>query len=163
MALVKGGKRVENAFVSVRDAADLPADGAVIVPLDLWQSKRDALLARGEPLGVRLASDEHPESIRDDVDDFQVIALEFPTFRDGRAYSYARLLRERYGFEGELRAVGDVLLEQLHYMDRVGFDAFEIPAESAVDDWVTACNDLQVWYQPTNDGRDTAMDRRRRG
>ena len=85
------------------------------------------------------------------------MALEFPKFRDGRAYSYARLLRERYGFEGELRAVGDVLLEQLFFMLRTGFDAFEIESPNPLEDYRTALADFSVWYQPAADGRPTAM------
>ncbi len=81
----------------------------------------------------------------------------FPKFRDGRAYSYARLLRERYGFEGELRAVGDVLLEQLFFMLRTGFNAFELTAEDPLGAYRTALGDLSVFYQPTGDGRATAL------
>ena len=91
----------------------------------------------------------------------RVVALEFPKFRDGRAYSYARLLRERYGFKGELRAVGEVLLEQLFFMLRTGFDAFEIESADPLEDYRTALADFSVWYQPTADGRPTAMQLRR--
>ena len=83
-------------------------------------------------------SDQSPELIADDVQRFALVALEFPKFRDGRAYSYARLLRERYGFKGELRAVGDVLLEQLFFMLRTGFDAFELQQSAG-----SRCGDYQ--------------------
>ena len=75
---------------------------------------------------------------------FAVIALDFPAFGDGRAYSSARLLRDRYSYRGELRAVGDVLLEQLHFMNRVGFDAFAIKSDDAVRDWEIAAADIRV-------------------
>ncbi len=91
-----------------------------------------------------------------------MIALEFPAFKDGRAYSHARLLRERFGFQGELRAVGDVLLEQLHFMQRVGFDAFEIDSADPLGDYQTAVADFSVWYQPATDSRPTAVDLRHR-
>ena len=126
MSLIKGGEIVADPFVDASAAAEIPASGAVIVSLDQWRAQRDALLARGTPLGIRLHSDQSPEAIADDVRRFELIALEFPKFRDGRAYSYARLLRERYGFKGELRAVGDVLMEQLFFMVRTGFDAFDL-------------------------------------
>jgi uncharacterized protein (DUF934 family) len=87
---------------------------------------------------------------------------EFPRFRDGRAYSYARLLRERYGFEGEIRAVGDVLMEQLMFMLRVGFDAFEISEQNPLEAYRTAVGEFSVWYQPTGDGRPTAVSLRHR-
>src|SRR5690606_10346794 len=110
MALVKNGELVESSFVDVSAAEAIPPTGPVIVSLEQWQTQREALLERGTPLGIRLHSDQHPEAIAGDLSHFDVVALEFPKFRDGRAYSYARLLRERYGFKGELRAVGDVLL-----------------------------------------------------
>jgi uncharacterized protein (DUF934 family) len=160
MPLIRGGKQVEDSWARASETSELPESGAVIVTLELWQERRVDLIARGEPLGVRLRSDQHADEIADDLEHFQLIELEFPVFRDGRAYSTARLLR-RQGYAGELRAVGDVLLEQLHYMDRVGFDAFEIDSQHAVDDWVTACKDLTVWYQPSGDGRETALQHRR--
>lgn len=115
------------------------------------------LVGRGQPIGVLLASDEHPEIIGDDVDQLDLIALDFPTFRDGRAYSGARLIRERFGFTGELRAVGDVHLEQLHYMQRVGFDTFETDSEHAEQDFALAAKDFSVWYQSSGDQRQPAL------
>jgi len=163
MSLIKGGKLVEDAFVDASGAEAIPPAGPVIVSLAQWQSQRDALLVRGTPLGLRLHSDQSPEAIADDVQHFALIALEFPKFRDGRAYSYARLLRERYGFKGELRAVGDVLMEQLLFMVRTGFDAFDVQqSPDPVAAFETALKDFTVWYQPTGDGRPTAMQLRRR-
>jgi uncharacterized protein (DUF934 family) len=163
MALIKAGKRVEDPFVDASAAEAIPPSGPVIVSLAQWQAQRDALLARGTPLGIRLHSDQSPEAIADDVKHFAAIALEFPKFRDGRAYSYARLLRERYGFKGELRAVGDVLMEQLFFMVRTGFDAFDVQqSPDPVAAFETALKDFSVWYQPTGDGRPTAMQLRRR-
>jgi len=163
MALIKAGKRVEDPFVDASGADAIPPSGSVIVSLAQWQAQRDALLARGTPLGIRLHSDQSPEAIADDVQHFAVIALEFPKFRDGRAYSYARLLRERYGFKGELRAVGDVLMEQLFFMLRTGFDAFDVQqSPDPVAAFETALKDFSVWYQPTGDGRPTAMQLRHR-
>lgn len=160
MALIKNGKIVTDAFVDA--AAGIPPTGAIIVTLEQWQAERAALLARGTPLGIRLHSDQSPEVIAGDVAHFAVVALEFPKFRDGRAYSYARLLRERYGFKGELRAVGDVLLEQLFFMMRTGFDAFEVNSADPLRDYEVALADFSVWYQPTGDGRPTAMQLRHR-
>lgn len=155
MALIKDGKIVADTFVDA--SSGIPPTGAVIVTLEQWQAEREALLARGTPLGLRLHSDQSPELIASDVGHFAVIALEFPKFRDGRAYSYARLLRERYGYKGELRAVGDVLLEQLFFMMRTGFDAFEIDSPDPLRDYQIALADFSVWYQPTGDGRPTAI------
>ncbi len=161
MAIVKNGELVTSSFVDASGAEAIPSEGAVIVSLEQWRTHRDALLTRGTPLGVRLHSDQAPELIADDLPHLAVVALEFPKFRDGRAYSYARLLRERYGFTGELRAVGEVLLEQLFFMLRTGFDAFEILSADPLKDYRTAVADFSVWYQPTADGRPTAMQLRR--
>ena len=161
MALVKNGELATSSLVDASGAAEIPAEGPVIVSLDQWKAHRDELLKRGAPLGIRLHSDQPPELIAGDLPHFTVVALEFPKFRDGRAYSYARLLRERYGFKGELRAVGDVLLEQLFFMLRTGFDAFEIDSADPLKDYRTAVADFSVWYQPAADGRPTAMQLRR--
>jgi uncharacterized protein (DUF934 family) len=164
MALVKNGELVESDFVDASGADAIPAAGPVIVSIEQWQAARDALLQRGTPLGIRLRSDQPPELIAADLPHFAVVALEFPKFRDGRAYSYARLLRERYGYKGEVRAVGEVLLEQLFFMLRTGFDAFEIVSADPLKDYRTALADFSVWYQPAADGRPTAMQlRHRRG
>ena len=163
MSLIKRGALVTDEYVDASGLEAIPPAGPVIVSFEQWQKQRDALLARGTPLGIRLHSDQPPELIADDVQRFALIALEFPKFRDGRAYSYARLLRERYGFEGELRAVGDVLLEQLFFMLRTGFDAFDLQqSPDPVAAFQTAISDFSVWYQPTADGRKTALQLRHR-
>ena len=161
MALVKNGELFTSSFVDASAGEVIPPTGPVIVSLDQWKAQRDELLKRGAPLGIRLHSDQAPELIAGDLPHFAVVALEFPKFRDGRAYSYARLLRERYGFKGELRAVGEVLLEQLFFMLRTGFDTFEIQSADPLKDYQTALADFSVWYQPTADGRPTAMQNER--
>jgi uncharacterized protein (DUF934 family) len=159
--LIKNAKLTDDPWQAVGEGEPLPAEGPVLVDLARWRAERDALIARGTKLGIRLASDQSPEGIADDLSHFELCALEFPAFTDGRAYSYARLLRERYAFAGEIRAIGDVLLEQLHFMDRAGFDAFEVSSEPPIEDWETAQADLDIWYQPTGDGRPTAAQLRR--
>ena len=161
MPLLKHAEVVIDPFVHVSDDEPLPASGSIIVSLDRWQNEREALLARGDAFGVRFASDQSPARVADDLQHFAVCALDFPKFTDGRAYSYARLLRDRFGYAGEVRAVGNVLLEQLQFMARSGFDAFEIDSEDPVREWKIAQADMDVFYQPTGDGRVTAMQRRR--
>jgi len=157
MALIVNDALVEDAYRRIGDEDALPATGGVIVSLPRWQAEHEALLARGAPVGVCLKSSESPELIADDLARLDLVALEFPQFRDGRAYSYARILRERYGFVGELRAVGDVLMEQLHFMLRTGFNAFELEGEDALRQYRKAKDEYSVWYQPTGDGRPTAV------
>lgn len=162
MALIRDGQLAEDSFVFIADEAALPAAGGIVVSLERWNAERDALLARKDPVGIRLQSDQSPELIDGDLDRFALVQLEFPQFRDGRAYSYARILRERYGYTGEVRAVGDVLMEQLHYMQRSGFNAFELEADDPMAQYQTAMADFSVWYQPAAGGRQTATDLRHR-
>jgi uncharacterized protein (DUF934 family) len=103
---------------------EAPSQGDVIVPLALWLARREAFLAYPGKLGVWLDANEGPEAIAGELQRFALIAVDFPKFGDGRAYSIARLLRERYGYKGELRAIGDVLHDHLHFMKQCGFDAF---------------------------------------
>ena len=105
---------------------EVPARGDVIVPLALWLARREDFLAYPGKLGVWLDANEGPEVLAGDVARFPLIAVNFPKFGDGRGYSIARLLRERYGFGGELRAIGDVLHDHLFFMAQCGFDAFEL-------------------------------------
>lgn len=156
MKLVVDRNLRQDPYLGVADGEPLPERGAILVSLTAWLANAAALRQRDDPVGVLLASDEHPRAIADAVDRLQLVALEFPSFRDGRAYSYARLLRERYGFTRELRAVGDVLLEQLHYMERVGFNAFEIDSDDPLADLAVADRDFSVWYQPSGDRRTAA-------
>jgi uncharacterized protein (DUF934 family) len=114
------------------------------------------LAGRNAPLGIRLRADQPPAEIVVDLDRFQVIALEFPSFVDGRAYSYARLLRERHGYRGELRAVGNVLRDQALFMRRCGFDSFEVAEGTGIAGWREALGEISVFYQPTEDGRPAA-------
>lgn len=160
MPLIKNGELVRDRFIDVTGAETIPASGSIMVSLEQWLLNLDSLISRRDPVAIRLRSDQHPEVIADDLDHFSMIALDFPVFKDGRAYSYARLLRERWGFRGELRAVGDVLLEQLHYMQRVGFDAFELSGTDPAADWRTASREFSTWYQATADGRAPARELR---
>lgn len=156
MALVVDRRLAVDRYKHVSDNASLPAAGAILVSLPVWLENAATLSGRADPVGVVLKSDEHPEAIADSLDRLALVALEFPTFRDGRAYSYARLLRERWGFDGELRATGDVSLEQLHYMERVGFNAFDIDSTDPLADFAIADRDFTVWYQPSGDRRRSA-------
>lgn len=126
--------------------ATLPA-GKLIVPLHLWEARREQLLARREPLGIWLDSSEHPEALADALAHLQLVAINFPVFSDGRGYSCARLLREKYGFTGELRAIGDVLRDQLFLMRRCGFDSFEIRADRDAADALAGLGDFTHVYQ----------------
>lgn len=126
------------------------AAGKVIVPLKVWLAQRDALQQRAE-IGVWLASDERPEDLKGDVQKFSVIAVDFPKFSDGRGYSTAYNLRARLGYTGELRAIGDVLRDQLFYMQRVGFDAFAPRPDRKIEDVLKGLTDFSEVYQTSFD------------
>lgn len=147
---------VEDPFTAVADDDSVP-QGDVIVSLKRFQAEGEALLAEGRLLGVRVEPDEDVEALAYDLPRLAVIALAFPKFRDGRAYSSARLLRERLGFTGELRAVGDVLREQAQFMVRTGFDAFEPADGASPDDWAKAAARYRHVYQRAVDGRAPAF------
>lgn len=160
MPLIKEGVLAEDSWQALADEDEL-VEGPIVVTLDRWQSERETLLARNTPIGVRLKSDQTPALLADDLDRFAVVALEFPKFNDGRAYSYARLLRDRYGFKGEVRAVGNVLRDQFLLMQRCGFDAFEVANEAAAAAWEKAISEISVTYQPGADARRPALALRR--
>lgn len=154
MPLIKNGQRVaDDPWRLLADDEPVPAFDPVVVPLARWQAERGRLVGRNAPVGVRLASDEHAADIAGDLDAISLVALDFPTFKDGRPYTTARLLRERYGYRGELRAVGDVLRDQLLFMHRCGFDAFELRKEADADAFDEALAAFSHVYQPTGDRR----------
>ncbi len=116
-------------------ANDAPVTDFSIVSLPRWQAERETLLplAQARKLGIWLDSIETVDLIENDYSHFAVIALNFPVFTDGRAYSGARLLRERYFYKGEIRAIGDVLIDQLYLMNRIGFDALALRDDQDIE------------------------------
>ena len=151
MQIIRKRAIVEDDFLHVADGADLP-DGKPIVTLARYVSGREELLARYPSLGVRVGSDKLPGDIPE-VTTLALIAIEFPRFTDGRGYSIARQLRDRYHFTGELRAVGWVLRDQLFYMERCGFDAFELKPGKPLDSALEAFGEFSVTYQAATDDK----------
>ena len=132
MRLYKNSAFVTDGWQHVADGDALPLAGKAIVSLARWRAEQPALVAAGLPVGVRIEPAEAIEPLADDIARLAVIALSFPKFTDGRSYSKARALREQLGFKGELRAVGEVLIDQVALMLRCGFDAFEITNEPTI-------------------------------
>jgi uncharacterized protein (DUF934 family) len=131
------------------DTVAIPA-GKVIVPLKVWQQQRAALEGRAD-LGVWIASSERPEELKGELSHFKVVAVDFPKFADGRGYSIAYNLRARLGYTGELRAIGDVLRDQLFYMQRVGFDTFAVREDKNIHDALKGLTDFSEVYQASWD------------
>ena len=120
------------------------------------------MLARNAPIGVRLQASENPELLGADLDRLSVVALDFPTHRDGRAFSWARMLRTRLGFTGQVRAVGKFLYDQINYQHRVGFDAWEVPDGFTIEQFHRALSEMTNVYQPSTDGKKTIRELRSR-
>ncbi len=160
MPLVKGNTVVADEFVHLADDAELPAQGAVLVTAERFLADPDSVLSRSGKSGVIWPNSRDVEDLLPYLDRLAVVALVFPVFRDGRAYSQARLLRERYKFKGELRATGQVLRDQFMFMLRAGFDAFEVKKDSDARAFAEVSHRFSVFYQPTGDGRVTAFHRR---
>lgn len=151
MRIIKQRKIVDDAFVHVPDGTDIPPSGDVIVSLERYQELRTALQSRGAKVGVRLRSDQEAKSLADLLPELAIVAIEFPGFKDGRGYTTARLLRERFGFRGEIRAVGDVLRDQLYFMERCGFDSYELKAGKDIEGALQAFSEFSVTYQGATD------------
>jgi uncharacterized protein (DUF934 family) len=160
MPLVKQGRILTDSFVHVPDGAELPGDGAVLISAARFLEDPEALSQRAGKLGVIWPNNRDLDDLVPYLDRLAVVALVFPSFRDGRAYSQARLLRERHGYDGELRATGQVLRDQFVFMLRAGFDAFEVKKESDAQAFAATVKRYSVFYQPTGDGRITALNRR---
>src|SRR5262245_52455256 len=124
MRIIRDLAIVEDGFTHVADGAELPASGDIIVSLDRYRELRASLSQRTGKVGVRLRSDQEAKTLAEFLPEVALVAVEFPGFKDGRGYTTARLLRERFGWKGELRAVGDVMRDQMFYMLRCGFNAF---------------------------------------
>jgi uncharacterized protein (DUF934 family) len=160
MPLVKGGRITDDAFVHVADDAEIPADGAILISSARFLENAEALSQRAGPTGVIWPNSRDVDDLVPYLDRVAAVALVFPTFRDGRAYSQARLLRERYHYRGELRATGQVLRDQFVFMLRAGFDAFDVRKDADAEAFAQTVQRYSVFYQPTGDGKLTALHRR---
>ena len=160
MPLVKQGRITTDPFVHVVDGAELPDDGAILIAAARFLEDPEAVLKRAGKVGVIWPNNRDLDDLVPYLDRLAAVALVFPSFRDGRAYSQARLLRERHGYDGEMRATGQVLRDQFVFMSRAGFDAFEVKKDADADAFAETVNRYSVFYQPTGDGRVTALNRR---
>ena len=159
MPLVKNLKIVDDPYLRVLDDAPIADDAAVLVPAVRLTTDAGELLRRGGRTGVIWPNDRNVAELAPHLDCLDVVALVFPKFQDGRAYSQARLLRERYGFRGELRATGSVLRDQFLFMLRAGFDAFEVTKPADAVHFAEATRRYSAFYQPAGDGRGPGLRR----
>lgn len=144
------GQLAENSFTHLEDDAALPSSGDISVSWARWTAEAEQLKAHDGVVAPRLTGSDELINVVAQLQNLDVICLAFPAFADGRCYSFATRLR-RAGFEGQLRAVGDVLRDQMFYMLRVGFNAFEVRADRSAEDALHAFKDFSVTYQAATD------------
>ena len=153
MRVIKDNQIIEDDWRHLKEldlVAELP-EGRVIMPFSYWQANRDKLIAQNKKYAVCINGDNETEEVAKDIEHFELIALEFPVFTDGRSYSHARLLRERNGYTGELRAVGDVLRDQLFFMQRCGIDSYQVREDKDIKDALKAFTEFSIKYQTAAD------------
>lgn len=150
MRVIKQRQIIDDSWQLLEPGAAVSASGDVIIDLDRWNAERQAFSGRAGRIGVCVRSDQTPDQIQA-LHELPLIAVQFPKFADGRGYSIARLLRDRLQYRGELRAVGDVLRDQLFYMARVGFDSFALKPGKDIEGALEAFNDFSVTYQAAAD------------
>ena len=156
MPLIKNGRVIADRYVHVLDDAPLPEDAPVIVLAARFLADAAEILQREAAVGVIWPNNRKVAELAPHLDRLAVVALVFPSFKDGRAYSQARLLRERYGFGGELRATGQILRDQFLFLVRAGFDVLDVAKASDVDAFASALKRYTVFYQIAGEGRTAA-------
>ena len=161
MPLLRAGAPLADDFLRLDDAAPLPESGAVLVSASRWREEGEALRGSALTLGLALGSADPVESIADSLPRLALVRLDFPKFGDGRAFSQARLLRDRFGFKGEIRAGGQVLRDQYLFMIRCGIDSVETPADKPIAGYRAALAEFSVWYQKAGDPRPSIRELRR--
>ena len=161
MPLIKDGHFIEDSWTVLDQDEEVPTKGDVIVPLERYLAQPDALNRRVGRVGVALENTADPEDIAPYLGDIDLVALAFPAFTDGRAYSQARQLRNQLGFSGELRATGNVLADQAGFLKQVGFDGFEVASDLSIDVWHKASNAVTLAYQRGYDGNRKTRDKLR--
>jgi uncharacterized protein (DUF934 family) len=162
MPLVKAGRIVHDNFVKIADGDPIPDNVAALVPVARFLADHAEILQRSGATGVIWPNDRNVAELAPFSDRLAVIALQFPAYKDGRAYSQARILRERLGYRGELRATGQVLRDQFVFLMRAGFDSFDVAKLTDAAAFEEVAKTYSVFFQPTGDGRMTVA-RARRG
>ena len=160
MPLVKNGRIIADPFTRIPDDTPVPCGAPALLPAERLLAACDEFMRRNAPLGVMWPNNRRVAELAHCLDRIDLVCLVFPTFRDGRGYSQARQLRERYGFRGELRATGQVLRDQFLFLMRAGFDAFEVAKDADAAAFALTLARYSVFYQPANDGRTAALHRR---
>ncbi len=161
MPLIKDGRIVTDNFVCALEGQPLPAGGPVLLTADRMLADMANIADRDRQIGVIWPNNRSVAELGPYLDRFAMVGLVFPTFRDGRAYTQARLLRDRYGFGGEIRATGQILRDQFLFLSRAGFNAFEVKKDADAEAFLRTVDRYTVFYQPASDQRETVFSLRR--
>ena len=159
MTIIKNGQTEASSWLHLGDEP-LPSNGAVTLSLERWLKDKTELSARNGEVGVRLNAADSVETLADDLASLSLVVLDMASFTDGRAFSQARLLRDRFGYSGEIRARGDFLRDQMFFLSRVGVNAFEFSDQTRLDDRLRAFNEFSVTYQSAADSPEPLYRRR---
>lgn len=162
MPLLKNGERVEDSWTTVTNASEAEGKTSVIFDLETWNEISEQYAESNVEVGLLLTEAQSPAAFEIDYNRFSVIALRFPAFTDGRAYSYARLLRDQFGYTGELRAVGDIGVDQYAFMQRCGFDCFDVSDSVETEVWQKISRIVGITYQSAQDGASVVSERRQK-
>lgn len=147
MPLINQNGIINDTYTRLDNISNAPESGAVLVNFDYWQANQDDLRSKFSQIGIIVTVDDDIDVLINQLEEFSCIALHFNVYADGRHYSNARLLKSRHGYQGELRACGEVLRDQLNYMARCGFDTFEVADEKFNNDIFNAFSEFSVRYQ----------------
>jgi len=153
MKVINNRQIVEDSWQNIDDESNIEQlpSGKLIVSLSFWNNHKQTLSARDDALGIRLNPEDDVTDIAGDLASFELVVLQFPAFRDGRAYSQARNLRQHQNYQGEIRASGNVLRDQIAFMERVGFNSFEIDSHQDINDAINGFDEISIKYQASSD------------
>lgn len=159
MTVIKNGQPSDNAWLHLDDEEE-PGASPYTVSLERWQRDKGELVRHGLAVGVRLNPSDSPDLLADDLATLPIVVLDMGPFTDGRSFSQARILRERLGFAGEIRARGDFLRDQMFFLNRVGVNAFEFPSGADLNEQMKAFQEFSVTYQAATDTKEPLYRRR---
>jgi len=146
MKIIKDKQIIEDSWSHIADDEEI-ANGNITVSLTRWNKEKSALANHQGNIGIRVAPADDVAEIADDLKNIELVAVELPAFTDGRAFSHARLLRSRYEYQGEIRAIGSYMADQAFYLQRVGVNAFELENTEELAAALSTLNDFTVKYQ----------------
>lgn len=145
--IIKDRAIIEDTYTLVDALDSIPVSGDILVDFSIWPELKSKLDNHEGRVGLKVPGDAEPEAFSSELGKLDLVAIDFPVFRDGRGYSLARIVRDRFHYQGELRATGDVLKDQLFYLQRCGFNSFATREDRCIEDALLSLRDFTVTYQ----------------